>query len=233
MKKFGIVLLLLLSLPATNLLKAQDYTVSVPKPEKDFQTWTDIGLRCKLTKKFKIDAEFGHRRRENARLLKENYVDVSLSYRVWKQLNLAAGYRYSYEYDDDYENRIYADVSYGIDFSRFNLETRARFQRNYQSTNIEDGYWRQKTALSYNIKGLPLNPYLSAETFYHFIYTGNQFDRVRYEAGVAYSLPRKTQLSLFFLNQREFNVVKPKYAYVLGLSLRLQVNEWGFSNEKE
>ncbi|NCO55833.1 MAG: DUF2490 domain-containing protein, partial [Bacteroidetes bacterium] len=82
-------------------------------------------------------------------------------------------------------------------------------------------YSRNKFTLKYDTDKR-YTPYASVELQYQFRNpreweSDNTLHRSRYSIGVDYKINKKSTFGLYYLIQREFNVVNPQYLYIVGM----------------
>lgn len=240
--------------------------------------WSSITVEKKINKKIDVGTEWEFR--SNGLSLERDRIAIQLygDYEIIKDLKIGASYTYMNVMDDyrfsvdsirmHYQNRhrTHLQLGYKISFDRFDLQFRERAQLTFrdESERIrEDGsinpnrinpdfLWRNRIKLAYNIKGLPLNPSISAESYYLFndpedvrVYaadgieyreTNSYFSKLRYTLALEYRINKRNSIELFGIlsneqGAEEVAVPGPNYyqlsdwttEYVLGLSYKLSL----------
>lgn len=240
--------------------------------------WSSITVEKKINKKIDVGTEWEFR--TNGLSLERDRIAIQLygDYEIIKNLKIGASYTYLNVMDDyrfsidsirlHYQNRhrTHLQLGYKISFDRFDLQFRERAQLTFRDESDrlrEDGsinenrinpdfLWRNRIKLAYNIKGLPLNPSISAESYYLFndpedvkifddngIETGttnSYFSKLRYTLALEYKINKRNSVELFGIlsNERgaeEVAVPGPNYYelsnwtsdYILGLSYKLSL----------
>lgn len=240
--------------------------------------WSSVTVEKKINKKIDVGTEWEFR--TNGLSLERDRIAIQLygDYEIIKNLKIGASYTYMNVMDDyrfsydsirvHYQNRhrTHLQLGYKVSFDRFDLQFRERAQLTFRDESErlrEDGsinpnrinpdfLWRNRVKLSYNIKGLPLNPSVSAESYYLFndpedvkifdnsgIETGttnSYFSKLRYTLALEYKINKKNSVELFGIlsNERsaeEVDVPGPNYYelsnwmsdYILGVSYKLSL----------
>lgn len=225
--------LFLILLFSALLCRAQsDASGFKPSPEQDFGAWLSFSFETKplksnrvaerqFFKKFRIAAEMGHRRSENASQMDQTYLELSTKYRFKKWFRVAATYRYSMSgAQDANSNRIVFDVNLREDKKRFDFRYRMRYQHNFagEPQDLDRNFIRNKFALGYNIRKWKLDPMFSTEFFTEFKNQGVQFVGIRYTLSTDYSINKVHSLGLAFRHQREIGVSNPVYENIISIS---------------
>lgn len=201
--------------------------------EKDFQIWSSFEIGTKLNKKIGISFEEELRFDNNSTQLSKYYSQPGITFKFSKQISAGIAYRFIQQYKTNrtISTRHYyiAEISYDNKFNRFKYKTRCRYVSKYSAQKTEEtiiipaNYIRQKFDLSYNVKGLPLNPFVSFEVFFPLNNPfGNFPDNCRTAIGAEYDITKKQSVSISFLNDLEINVENPMNAYVLALKYKIE-----------
>ena len=182
--------------------------------ENDFQLWNTLNFKKKISKSYYTDFKYGLRYRENASIISNQFFDFRLKYRQNKKWSYALGYRnildYSFSSEIDYKNRYYLDLYYSKKIDRYFIDLRNRIltQNNrFSSKQV----FRQKIKLSYNIRKTKLEPSLAFEIFYDF---SSSFYKLRNSIALSYPINKKTDFSLVYKTENEFNVAEPNTLYI-------------------
>ena len=82
--------------------------------EEDFQSWSTITLKQKVSKKFDFYLRNTVRYRENSSIISKAFIDLKIKYKIKKNLSFAFGYRdiHSWNYRLSRQNteRFYTDI---------------------------------------------------------------------------------------------------------------------------
>jgi hypothetical protein len=186
--------LLLLALPLTCFSQTSDYSFR-----------SSINLEMKIAKGLKLELAPEYRLNSSGDA-NTMLVQAGLNYKVAKWLSVGGYYRLSgSKIQDtetvggssfDYSNRFAIDANTKISFKRFTTKLRVRFCNfsDFDSqTDDKTNYLRYRLGLDYNIKGVKLTPYASAE-FYQKLSTG-LFSKSRYSIGAEYELNKHNAIS--------------------------------------
>lgn len=168
------------------------------KTEK-FGTWIEL----EFTKKFLKDFEFSiipEFRLQDDFSLDEYIFEGKLGYEPFKFLDIAAGYRYITNVKDK-ENEVthsgVFDVTGKTEFDRFKASLRARFTND---TDFGDPwatyYFRPRAKLSYNVKGIKAEPYISYEVFHSF--RDKTYYKGRLDVGIGYKFNKHNEVGLYY-----------------------------------
>ena len=200
--------------------------------QKDFGVWTGLTLEKELTKRWDFSVEVGYRQKDNLNRRDKTFAGAEISWSR-KFLKTAVLYRYS---NENGMKRISNSHRFGFetqlktDIDRFTFSYRGRLQSEY--TNIQssdrghvpDSFFRNRAKVSYNIKGIPLEPWLSYELFWRInAYSSQQIERERMSAGFGYKFNKHHAVGVSFLLNRQKNVSNPEDAYILALDYQFKL----------
>ncbi len=202
--------------------------------EEDMELWTGIQIEENITKKLKTSFEQEFRFNENISNTKKIYSELGLSYKINKNIRIAASYRFekNQKIEDYYVNRhcFYAGITLKNKIKRFALAFRTQYKTKYVSSYSEEygsvpkNYLRNKLSLKYNIKKNPVTPFFYCESFYQLDNPeGNEFDKIRYALGVDYKINKKNNLNIFYMLQKQFNVNSPVQSYIIGIGYQYEL----------
>ncbi len=203
------------------------FTVSFAQVN-DFELWSGVQLRKKITKKLRVSFEEEIRFNENISDIKKFYSEISLSYRLNKYIRFAARYRFTenktlLSYYST-RHRIMADISLRYRISRLTVAYRARYQTKYidiyssETGFVPQNHSRNKLSLKYNIRKNPVSPFISSELYYQLNNPeGNRLDKLRNTAGFEYNINKKNSFDIYFRIQQQINVNNPVKSYIIGV----------------
>jgi hypothetical protein len=193
----------------------------------------DVKINNKITALFTEECRF----KENFTRLNLFYTNLGLEYKVNDFLKTALIYRFIEKFQDDnsfsFRHRLMFDLIFKKKLGNFVLSYRHRLQaeeRDIYSSEIgaePEWYSRNKAALKYDSERR-YTPYISLEMRYQIRnprewQSDNTWHRDRYSLGVDYKLNKKSTFGIYYLIQREYNVVMPQNLYIVGLEYSLSL----------
>ena len=197
----------------------------------DAGSWNTFNVDYKLNKKLSAVFTEELRFKENFTRLNLFYTNLGLEYKLSNMLKVAIIYRFVEKYQDDnsfsFRHRIMFDLTLKKKFDKIGFSYRQRVQaekRDIYSSDIgylPEWYSRNKFTLKYDTDKR-YTPYAAVELQYQFrnpreCESDNTLHRSRYSIGVDYKINKKSTFGLYYLIQREFNVVNPQYLYIVGM----------------
>jgi hypothetical protein len=204
--------------------------------QNDFQFWPSVQLNVEVIKDLKLHVEEELRLNENISQFSRQINDIGVSYRLNKYAKAAVFYRIEADWKnaDEYTWRsgIYGDVSLKYELKRFSIGYRLLIQSSKVEMNDKQAYilngfrHRHKITVDYNIKGIPLLPFIEGELFVeNSSGKGSEISGYRSGIGVSYSLGKMHDISLKYGIDQELNSSDPLRAYIiaLGYSLNLKL----------
>jgi len=200
----------------------------------DYGIWYEAKVDKKLWKGLRADFEASIRTNENARNIEKFYFEPGLRYKFNDYFNAGIYYRFigQEEKDGKYHprHRWFAQMkATAPSVARFTFAVRYRIQQQFQ-TYIEDpedeeSQWYQRVRLEcdYDIKGIPLRPFIKAE-MYMQLFDPNDYtaDKWRTMLGVEYTLNKKHTFGLEYI-YNDSRVTKPPYENMLGVTYSLSL----------
>jgi opacity protein-like surface antigen len=222
MNRFLLVSFFLLS--GSMAIKAQD---------TDFGIWYEVSGDYKIVKGLRFDLETSIRTDKNASNIKTFYLEPGLRYKFNDYF--AAGIYYRFIEQDEtidksegiYElhprHRWFIQLKGSLPVNRFTLSARYRFQEQFKTyiKNPEDEIpqWshRFRLDLEYDIKGIPLTPYVNVE-MHSLLFSSDSFmiDKWRYIAGAEYTVKKMHTFGLEYIFDTS-KVTKPPYNHIICL----------------
>lgn len=198
---------------------------------KDAGLWTNITIEKKLNKDFTLHLSEELRFNENLGELGTVFTDAGLEYKLIKNLNVSANYRFirKKRVDDFYttRHRWYLDALYRYKFKKMIFTLRERYQSQMIRTENDEKdispeyYLRSKLTMRYDFDK-KYRPFISFELFYQLNNPGgNQLDNLRYAAGVDYEINNIHTVDLFYIINKEINVSNPLTEYIIGIGYTL------------
>ena len=187
--------------------------------EEDFQSWSTITLKQKVSKKFDFYLRSTVRYRENSSIISKAFIDLKIKYKIKKNMSFAFGYRdinsWNYRLSRQNTERFYTDIVLRKKIDRYVFFVRNRFQRQGGLNNYNNVF-RQRFKLAYNIKGTKLEPAISTEYFYHLT---RQLNKLRHSIVLSYPLSKKIDFDLGYRFQHEINIARPKNLFIIDAKL--------------
>jgi predicted porin len=150
---------------------------------------------------------------------------------VAKNFKAALVYRWIDKYQDDnsysFRHRLMLDLTAKHKFGNATISYRNRTQvevRDIYSSAagaVPEWYSRNKFGVKYDL-GKRYTPYASVEFRYQFhdprnIESDGTWHRDRYVLGMDYELNKKSTFGVYYLIQREYQVVSPQDMFIVGL----------------
>ncbi|OFX35870.1 MAG: hypothetical protein A2X08_01235 [Bacteroidetes bacterium GWA2_32_17] len=203
----------------------------------DAGSWNTFNVDYKLNKKLSAVFTEELRFKENFTRLNLFYTNLGLEYKLSNMLKVAIIYRFVEKYQDDnsfsFRHRIMFDLTLKKKFDKIGFSYRQRVQaekRDIYSSDIgylPEWYSRNKFTLKYDTDKR-YTPYAAVELRYQFRNpreweSDNTLHRSRYSIGVDYKINKKSTFGLYYLIQREFNVVNPQYLYIVGMEYSISL----------
>ncbi len=195
----------------------------------DYGIWYEAKADKKIWKGLRADFETSIRTNENARNIEKFYFEPGLRYKFNDYFNAGIYYRFigQEEKDGKYHarHRWFAQIKVTApSVARFTFGIRYRIQQQFM-TYIEDPededpqwYQRVRLELDYDIRGIPLRPYVKTETQL-LLFDPNEYtvDKWRTMFGVEYTLNKKHTFGLEYI-YNDSRVTKPPFENLLGIT---------------
>jgi len=201
--------------------------------DNDYGIWYEAGAGYKLHKRLTAEMTGSLRTDENGSNVQSFWIETGMKYKFNKHITAGLYYRLIEKREDDdlfyFRHRVFGEIKGSIPINRFELSARYRFQRQVKTyiENAEDEtpqyYNRLKLNLSYNIRGLPLEPYISGELFSQtFASNDILIEKERYAAGLNWKINKRNTVGIEYMYQ-ERKVIKPHYFNIIALNYSLLV----------
>lgn len=189
----------------------------------DANLWTGLGAKMDITKDLSLSYETQTRFDNNMSRLRTYYNELGAKYGLIKGLDVSVKYRFARKLRDTYwdsENRFNVDVAYGYKIKPANirLKARARYQVAFNRLGVVNDVifprirhvGRFKVSAKYQNKDFKLiTPFISGELFTALrpINPISGLDAWRLSAGVTFDLPKKFEVDLGYIFEREVSAV--------------------------
>lgn len=201
-------------------------TLNLSAQKNDFQTWTTIELKKKVTKKLSFELEEELRLCNNSTTFGQNNLTLSSTYALHKKLRLGLGYRYAYEneFDDGHSksHRIMVNATLRHKMQTGILLTfRERFQTDFSMGNRSKMFLRHRLQAAYKNSEFDWSPYLNVELTQALNNpVKNTIEKVRVFAGCEYDISYRLSANLAFgFQHSDRPLKKPKNYYMLNIGL--------------
>ncbi len=197
----------------------------------DFQTWSTISLVKEFDFDLKLSLSEEFRLYENSTKIDEYFTELGIEYKLNKYFAFGGGYRYITNYTKKgnikTENRFDAKVVFDFSIDRFSFDYRLKYQTdNENSTNDNvtkpfEHTLRNQLKISYNIKGIKLEPYILSDLYYSINLDDiSEFSKLKNSLGLEYELSKKNSFDLFLMTERELNITDFERNLILGLGYK-------------
>ena len=240
MKKIGL-LFFLVSVFAVQTVSAQETDVADSQSD-DLELAVELGVEKKLSKKWNVGVDLEYRLRDSGAESDRFSVGPKVEYKIMKHLKASVGGMYMQvnnagktRYRDDGSlkwiraskwgprYRAFVAVTGDMDFGRFNISLRERWQYTYRSnyTATRDNYTRDnefnfseddlrdsksynvlrsRLAVEYDIANCPLKPSVSVEVF-NAMNDSWRVEKERFACGVTWKVTKQHALDLTYYYQ--------------------------------
>ncbi len=200
----------------------------------DFGVWYEVKAEKKIIDNLRFDLEASVRTDQNASNIETIYLEPGLRYKFNDYLNAGLYYRFieQLEKDGDFHarHRWFIQVrGTAPSLFRFTFSARYRIQQQFKTyfKDPEDEapgwYQRLRFELDYDVRGIPLKPYVNAEMHLQ-LFSPNDYtvDKWRSMIGVEYTLNKKHTFGLEYI-YNDSRVSKPAYMNVLGVTYSVRL----------
>jgi opacity protein-like surface antigen len=181
----------------------------------DFGIWYGISAEHNLIKKLELDLSGNIRTYNNASKIEEAFLEAGLTYKIIKNLSVAASYRFT-EFHDNNDvfhprHKWFIDLKGTLPLGDLNISGRVRLQERYKTYIQDDNDKLPKTSLRYrlkvlyNIPSFPVNPFISAEIFCPVSSDKKRsVEKNRFQAGVEYNISKEQSIDAEYIFQRDY-----------------------------
>jgi Protein of unknown function (DUF2490) len=204
----------------------------------DLGNWNTFSFNKDVNKKLTLNFDQELRFRNNLTRLNLLYTNVGVTYKINKSVRIAGVYRFIAKYKDDdlwgFRHRLYADLILKHRPGRFAFVYRSRMQWEWRGAGyssefgrVPEIYWRNLFKASYKLNDL-VSPYLGTELRVQIqnprIPYHNGFDRTRFMGGIDIQLNKISTLGIYYLLQKEWNVIDPETLNIIGLEYSISID---------
>lgn len=210
-----------------NTIKAQSVST------EDAGMWATVTIQKSLTKRMSLTLDEELRMRENYQRINLFYSNLGLSYKFKKNIKGEFSYRaiqkVALDQTVSYRHRLQFDLTLKTKINFFTVSGRVRYQ-----TEVQEFYSSRKGKIPENFlrfkieikaeTGKLYSPYISSELRYQINSPRGKlpdynmgFHRIRNIAGIEFKLTKRKTLNLYYVIQREFDIVRPENIYITGI----------------
>lgn len=200
----------------------------------DFGIWYEVKAEKKIIDNLRFDLEASIRTDQDASRIDKFYIEPGLRYKFNDYLAAGLYYRLieQKENDGSYHprHRWFMQVrGTAPSLYRFTFATRYRIQQQFK-TYIKDPddevpgwYHRLRFELDYDIKGIPLKPYINVE-MHSQLFNANEYtiDKWRSMIGAEYRLNKRHTFGLEYI-YNDSRVTKPAYMNIIGVTYSIKL----------
>ena len=187
--------------------------------ENDFQIWSSVSAKDRVTYKTDLYIKHSLRFRENASLLSHSFSEIKLKYKYNKRISIGLGFRDIDEWNKKLEivnkSRYFTDVYYKKKKKRFYLVVRNRIQSQKNEVNFSTNF-RQKFSCRYNIRKNKIEPSIAFEYFLNEYY---HIRKLRYTISLSYPIFKNTDMDVSYRIQNPLYVKNPEKIYIFEVKL--------------
>ncbi|MCA6363180.1 MAG: DUF2490 domain-containing protein [Bacteroidetes bacterium] len=204
----------------------------------DLRSWNTFSINYDLTKKLTLNFDQELRLQDNLTRINQLYTNIGATYKLNKYVRVAGVYRFIARYKEDntfgLRNRFYGDLIVKLRPGRFTYVYRARLQYEWRGAGygkeygrVPEIYWRNLFKASYKVNDI-VSPYLATEIRFQLqnprIPYHNGFDRSRFTGGVDLQVTKNSTFGVYYLLQKEWNVIDPETLHVIGLEYSISLD---------
>ena len=198
----------------------------------DAQLWENISIDKDIFRRWNLNFNHEGRIVDNASRFVYGYGDFGLAFKYSKKFKIAADYVIVFKQTDkrpSIRHQWYLATTYKIKKKRWELAWREMLQQQVQDIYssdfgaVPDNYIRSKFTLNYSFKKgamYRIKPYAATELYYrlsNYDKEGPGFKRNRYYLGGYYAFNKKTELELYYMIEKNYNIINPPTNYVFGI----------------
>jgi predicted porin len=207
---------------------------AVAGQKTDFGIWYEAKAEKKIIGNLRLDLETSIRTDRNAAHIDKYYIEPGIRYKFNDYLAAGLYYRLIKQNEDDgnyhVRHRWFLQVKgTAPELYRFTFALRSRIQQQIK-TYIEDPhdevpgwYHRLRFELDYDIRGLPLKPYVNVE-MHTMLFSPNEYtaDKWRSMIGAEYTFNKRHTFGLEYI-YNDSRVTKPAYENILGVTYSVKL----------
>ena len=176
-------------------------------------------------RKFRTTLELGYRSDENLTGGRLFYTILGANYRFERWLRFGIEHRYNLRdrYNSD-SQRTDLQITLVGDIGRLAVKYQAQGQHEWIPVWKIRDILRNEVGLEWNTRKFPLDPYLKAEAFHAFHYTGDRLIGIRYGIGAKLKLGGGHKFNVGYRYDREVHLPDLRYRSIISIGYEY---EWG------
>ena len=216
------------------LLIVMLFSVIAAGQKTDYGIWYEATATKNIRKGLRADLEASVRTNENAGNIEKFYLEPGLRYKFNDYFNAGVYYRFIGQKEKDglyhARHRWFIQMKgTAPSVARFTFAVRYRIQQQFR-TNHKDPedkepqwYQRVRFELDYDVRGIPLKPYINAEMHMQ-LFNPNDIlaDKWRSMVGIEYTLNKRHTFGLEYI-YNDSRVTKPPYENLLGITYSVKL----------
>lgn len=181
--------------------------ISLPAESRDWTGWSKVTIDYGLSDRLQVLGSMEYRLKSHFSESDRVGVGAGIQYRLPYSLRLDATYELHYRNRGDqgwkYRHRYHVGVQYSCRVHDWKISIRERFQQTFSNGEIQSRL-RSRLKASYSPSSWRLSPYLSTE-IYQPLGERDFFSvsRVRYRAGMEWSMTENSSVDFFYCLQDE------------------------------
>jgi hypothetical protein len=205
----------------------------------DFGIWYEVKGDHKIVNNLRFDLEASIRTDDKASNIEKFYFEPGLRYKFNDYFSAGIYYRLTEQKEtiDKSEgiykfyprHRWFVQLKGSLPVNRFTLSARYRIQQQFRTyikdpeDEIPEWYQRLRLELDYDIKGIPLKPFINAE-MHAMLFSPNDItiEKRRYMTGVEYTVAKKHTFGLEYIYNVS-KVSKPAYMNIIGVTYSIKL----------
>lgn len=158
-----------------------------------------------------------------------SFIEGAVSYDVVKYLRIGVSGRFMHDMNDvrvkstAYRSSLFVRVK--TSFDDFDIKIKSTLQYGFDELS-QSAYSfsnklinRNSIGVDYNWFGTKFKPFIEYEFFYHINnVNGGIINQSRIKSGTSFSFNKSSEISLYYMFENEFNVIKPTDSHIIGFS---------------
>lgn len=192
------------------------------------QVWSSFQFSATPIKKLKLSTELGNKLYFSPYGYDKCFAQTALEYKLLKKLEVGAGYRFTSRKSDELTesfNRWFIAAESSTKVRRLKTYYRFKYQQEFVSINKSEQVdalnsiqkVRNRVRFKYNIKGLPINPVFSAETFHQKGDMGFKLQQYRIKAGAGFNWTKHHGSSIFYCFEKNYEKPYERIIRAIGI----------------
>lgn len=193
----------------------------------DFRARAGVKVQKDLSKELTASIEYEHRFDNLLTTFDKALIEPALSFDVTKRIRVGAEWRFMIDQnlvrEIEYKQRASAYFRYNYPLGDFDLKAKIALQYGFDELTFSSGKSsklinRNTFELEYDWFGSKYTPFVVYEFFYHVNNkNGGIINQWKAKAGTSYRINKRSELSVFYLFEKEINIAHPVDAHVFGI----------------